>query len=155
MRSHYETEAHLWAEADIVDSLTQAWGVTLVKKEVKGYSLDYDMFTGIGGLKVISGVVEIKNVSYSFGVYPLNTVYCISAKKFRAGIAEAELKNILFILAVNFRNGLYFYRYRPEDMARIHFKAWGRKDRGDPWDIEEAAAIPLDLFFKVSEVPLK
>jgi len=138
MRPLYETQADRDGEREIVLQLCYAWECIAEKGRHLGY-VDYYLYKPKTNL---IAVVEIKNRNkLSISKFPY---YMISKKKIKNGLIISNELAVPFLLIVNFAELLMY----AEITKKHRFKEaiGGRKDRGDPNDIEEMVFIPMSLF---------
>jgi hypothetical protein len=138
MRPLYETQADRDGEREIVLQLCNAWDCMAEKGRELGF-VDYYLYKPKTNL---IAVVEIKNrKTLSLNKFP---AYMISKKKITNGLSIGNELAVPYLLVVNFAESLMF----AEIKKGYKFKEamGGRKDRGDPNDIEEVVFIPISLF---------
>ncbi len=138
MRPVYETQSDRDGEREIVIQICDAWSCVAEKGRHLGF-VDYYLYKPKTNL---IAVIEIKNrKSLSLNRF---SSYMISKTKITNGLNIANELAVPYLLVVNFAESLMFaeikkgYKFK-ESMG-------GRKDRGDPNDIEEVVFIPISLF---------
>ena len=90
--------------------------------------------------------IEIKYRDIHWGQYP---TIILSKDKFMKGLDRQVNHSEPFRFYVRHKTGLRCYEMDDYCLFDISFKQGGRKDRGDPKDIEEVADIPIQLFKEV------
>ena len=137
-RPVYETHADRVSEKLIVTKLCHAWECTAEKGRHLGY-VDYYLYKPKTNL---IAVVEIKNrEKLSVRRFP---AYMISKAKIKKGLTISNELAVPFILVVNFAEYLTYAEIKHDHKFKEGIG--GRKDRGDPYDIEEVVYIPISLF---------
>jgi hypothetical protein len=87
-------------------------------------------------------VVEIKNrFKLSVNKFP---AYMINKRKIQKGMTISNELAVPFLLVINFAELLMYADIRKEDKFKEGMS--GRRDRGDPYDIEEVVYIPMTQF---------
>ena len=136
MRPVYETSGDLTAEDQVSASLAAAWGFDL-EKLPRLHTFDRAMRRG----GVLKGLIEIKNRKRS---YP---TYLISHKKWQDMLAFSEAEGVPAALVVCWPvEGEMKTKVIRISRAKVGIVEGGRKDRGDPTDIEDMVEIPMSQF---------
>lgn len=115
--------------------LARAWRCRIVALP-RRYPLDRAVVDGRGRVRAL---IEVKCRRYARGTYP---DYMVSAMKIAEAMAVAGTMAVPVILAVRLRDALLWHRVAPPYEARIG----GRRDRGDPDDVEPVLHIPFEQF---------
>lgn len=138
-RPIYETEADVSEQESIARRLEPFWHVKL-KKLPRLHCMDHVGFSERSGNCVMW--VEIKRRFIAFGCYP---DIILSSRK----VAEAcKLNAITFLpcfFVVKFDDALAWTNM----IAPWPSSKGGREDRGDEFDVEECARIPIEAFNKL------
>ena len=136
MRPVYETAGDLTAEDRVSASLAAAWGFDL-EKLPRLHTFDRAMRRG----GVLKGLIEIKNRKKS---YP---TYLISLKKWRDMLMVSEAAKVPAALVVCWPvEGEMKTKVIRISRAKVGIVEGGRRDRGDPKDIEDMVEIPMTQF---------
>jgi len=140
-RPIYENEFDLSNE-EIVKQAIEKTGVVLHKLPMS-YRMDYMAFRD----DKPSSVIEVKSrkKGTSSTTFPW---FMVSLLKWHAGIDYVHKSGIPFILAGKYDDGIFFYKYSPDDNVDIKWFG-GRKDRQDTADQEPCVYIPMTLFKKL------
>lgn len=140
MRPVYETAADRKNEVEILDRVAEAWAFEPKKLSI-GERLDY---AGLrGGL--ICLWLEIKRRNVKRFAYP---TLAISNEKISAGLETREKSGLPFYLVIGWDDGLYYLRVTTDRISKIEIG--GRRDRGDPKDLEMMAHFDVRLFREVT-----
>ena len=127
MRPRYETEADRERERDVLAAICLRWDCVARKLPVDGHTLDYELINPGGRV-----IAEIKCRPHRHDYYD---TYMISLGKVRAG-------GPFGLLIVQFSDGIYWLRFGDKHITGLG----GRRDRGDPADIEDVALYPVEQF---------
>lgn len=135
-RPVYETKVDMTHEASVAECLANAWDCG-IKKLPRLYACDFAAMRG----NDVSAWLEIKfrNASYP--------TYLISLHKWMKGIELSEATEKPFILVVSWpvqNERVILFRALKREPVRVVLG--GRKDRGDPADIEPMVEIPISQF---------
>ena len=134
-RPVYETKSDRGKERKVSTELAKAWSAELLATQVLS-ACDYVMSRD-GEVKAL---VEIKCRSNESARYP---DYMISNDKVEKIKAAAKVIGALPLLVVSFTDGIEWV-----DLSKAagRLDVGGRKDRGDPSDIEQVLLISMDQF---------
>lgn len=112
----------------------------LVSKTPPLHPYDY---AGEGLDGSLEAIFEVKCRTTPRKKYP---TYMLSLMKFSKMVDISEATGKPAYLVVSWTDGIYLFRVCRADMMLLDIKAGGRKDRGDPMDIEPCIFIPVDMF---------
>jgi hypothetical protein len=142
-RPVYETEEHLSAEEEIKRIIETKWKCEAIKLG-RSYSLDYAL---VRDGKKVEAFAEIKNRKITWDFMETSGTFWISLNKWRMAKEFCELAGLPFLIIVRADGDL---RYAKITDFTVENVVWsGRKDRGDPADMEPHATISLKLFVKL------
>lgn len=144
MRPTYETDEHLAVEEDIKRIIEEKWKCEAVKLG-KAYSLDYAL---VRDGRTVEAFAEIKNRKISWAKMAPSGTFWISLNKWRMAKEFCELSGLPFFIIVRADGDLRYAKITDFKMENVIWA--GRKDRGDPADMEPHAVIPIDLFKRIS-----
>ena len=140
MRPIYESSRDRENQERVARKLEIAWKVKLKATEQLHFA---DYWVRKGGALV--GIVEIKcrlgYYSTSFPTLMIGTRKILNSQEY---IADSDLK---FILVPQWKDGIFWRRILSDTTFKV--EVGGRKDRGDPQDMEECFFIPVSSFKKV------
>lgn len=117
-----------------------------VSKTPPLHSYDY---AGEGLDGALEAVFEVKCRTNSRMRYP---TYMLSLMKFAKLIDTSEATGKPAFLVVSWTDGICLFRVCRIDALLFDIKAGGRKDRGDPMDIEPCIFIPVDMFVPLEKM---
>ena len=143
-RPVYETKSDRGRERKVSLELAKAWSAELLATQVLS-ACDYVMSRD-GEVKAL---VEIKCRSNEAARYP---DYMISNDKIEKIKAAARIIGALPLLVVSFTDGIYWVDLS-KSIGRVD--VGGRKDRGDPSDLEQVLLISMDQFQALPRVSKK
>lgn len=138
MRPIYESPADLQNEKDIVEKLTQMWGISFHKLPMS-YHIDWLMVKD----KQARGFAELKCRNNDRRKYP---TFMISLAKWMRGKELAHELSTSFIIIVKWTDGIYFHK---AGTYPITYGFGGRSDRGDSQDMEPVVYIDTDHFTRI------
>ncbi len=144
MRPTYETEEHLAVEADIKNIIEEKWKCEAIKLG-RAYSLDYAL---VRDGKKVEAFAEIKERKITWTRMVHHGGFLISLNKWRMAKEFCDLSGLPFIIIVRADGDLRYAKITDFKMDNVVWQ--GRKDRGDPADMEPHAVIPIDLFKRIS-----
>lgn len=134
-RPRYETPKCLAREAAVADELRRNWGCD-VKKLAPQDTFDYELMWPSQKY-----TVEIKTRTTPFASYP---TYLISQAK-----VDAAALSPTVLLVVKFTDGIWWTPFSSPHTSSVG----GRRDRGDPFDVEAVALYPKCYFKPISVSP--
>lgn len=137
MGTLYESESSRQNEQRVAARIASQWNCSTRKLTVP-YRIDFALESE-GELKAW---LEVKCRSYPSTRY---STLMISVLKWETGTLHAKATGLPFIIAIEFADGIKYYRYKESDEVRF---TWGGRTRTtrDESDIEPVVHIPLDLF---------
>lgn len=138
MRPIYESPADLQNEKDVVEKLTQSWGIIFHKLPMS-YHIDWLMVKD-GNPR---GFAELKCRRNDRQKYP---TFMISLAKWMRGKELAHELSIPFIIIVRWNDGIFFHK---AGTSPVTFGFGGRSDRGDSQDVEPVVYIGTEHFQKI------
>lgn len=144
-RPVYETAHDRARETGVSEALALAWRCE-VHKLPRLYACDFAVMRD----NVVQAWLEIKvrNASYS--------TYLLSLHKWIKGVELSEATGKPFLLVVSWPvDGERVICYRPLVREPVHVVLGGRKDRGDPNDVEPMVEIPMSGFRTIRPVQEK
>lgn len=134
-RPIYESEDDRDAEQRVVEVLQICWRCKVIRLPHLS-RVDYKAIRGSG-----SSFIEIKCRTNAMRAYP---TYMISLRKIEAGIALAEsTPKHSFCLVVRWTDAIGF---TVPKRGAFDIATGGRRDRGDAYDVERVAHIPIERF---------
>lgn len=140
MRPVYQTPADQRAERETAAQLRAAWGWELSRFPALS---EADWLAHKAGR--IVAVVELKTRTHLYGRYD---TYLLSAHKWVDVRALAHVWRVEPVLVIRFGNGELFWA--DLDVAKVvAVQLGGRRDRGDPQDVEPCVHLPIDQLRKV------
>lgn len=134
-RPIYETTINITKEAAIAGELSAAWNCDVIKLP-RLYSCDYAAMRDGS----VSAWIEIKCRNRS---YP---TYLLSLHKWLKGVELSNVTGKPFILVVSWDDKIIYKNVTNEPVKIV---IGGRKDRGDPADIEPMVEIEISGFKKL------
>lgn len=141
-RPRNETTEDLAHEAIAKSRIELERNVQIIKLSPVLYRVDWALFNHNDTLR---GFAEYKFRSRRYDTLMLG------ARKWQTGCDMADFYDVPFYLFVDWPEGLYWYRWHPED-ERPNFKVkLDGSSRGQNGDIEPCVHIPTDLFKLVSK----
>jgi hypothetical protein len=141
MRQEYESPEDIIAERAALDRACEVWKCTAEKLPIK-YELDYLLLREKRGVAWL----EIKSRTNVRLAYP---TYMISLGKIMAARRLSEASQLPSFLLVQWTDACGYIRNDSLLDFKIAFD--GRKDRGDPDDLEPVALIPIGDFALLQE----
>lgn len=137
-RPRYETAADRKRESGVGKKFADAFvDMTVVKLE-HGHRADF-LATDRNGKKAY---IEVKTRTCTSDHYP---TYHVSSDKLRSLLRLAEKDGHDALLLVQWRDRLGYIPVKTF-LSNATFKTGGRWDRGDEYDVEEMAEIPIRYF---------
>lgn len=137
-RPIYENGEDRRKERKVADALEKTWNCGAIQLGF-GYAADLLLF--YKNKAVCWGEVKCRNVD--FGVYP--TLY-LSFQKMCNLQNIHTVSGLPVLVIANYNDGIYWHKLKPPYQIEIG----GRRDRGDPNDIEPLAVIPMESFKKLA-----
>lgn len=146
-RKRYETEEDLKREQEVVDKVLHRLGEGWSSEKLGKNDLDRKIYKN-DKLKII---LEVKTCNLSEQRLLNNGGWGVAQRKWDKGRSEALLNCVPFWFAVRFKD-----KDRVVDVSKLNdcdvkFAIGGRKDRGDPYDIEPMVYIPLKYFQSINK----
>lgn len=140
VRPIYETETDISREAGFAGVIQSAWNCHMIKQP-KMVGVDYALAKASG---IISAFCEIKCRTNPRLQYP---TYMISAGKKLTADALSNSLGVPVILAIRWADCAgYVVLNELKAGDGFQLRSGGRRDRGDPQDIEAVCLIPVSLF---------
>lgn len=139
MRPIYESQFDRNNEQDVADILSKTWEAE-IKKLPMSYNVDWIMLRN-GEIKAFAELKVRKNYKDK---YP---TLLLSFNKWRHGIDMGKTVGVPFIIIVKWNEGIFWHT---AGKSSVTFGVGGRRDRGDPYDIEPVVYIPTSAFTKVN-----
>ena len=146
MRTVYEKEHNLVAEADVANRYAAVYGLEAVKRKALDH-FDYDMLT-LGGEKIAT--VEIKCRAEMFLPLIESGGYMISANRYNNQLRAEQEKGIPVFLLVGIANNIYVLPIRKTEPLKAVVGGRTRQTR-DEYDVETVVYIPWWWFMKLQE----
>lgn len=142
MRPSYETKNDRDHEEEVIGKLMTAWGCGASRAPRK-YAVDWALERG-------GQVYAMAEVKYRSKSYP---TYIMSLSKFVTMCIHSTTSGLPYLLIVSWpEGGKRVIRYtRIDRKAHTGVILGGRKDRGDPDDIEPMVEIPIEKFSLLRE----
>ena len=134
-RPMYETSESLKNENEVASRISSAWNTKLNKLPIK-YRVDY---AAERNGKIVAWI-EVKTRKYNMNDFDS---FMLSLDKYNASVQLGSITNLPVTLVVRWKDKI---GYADLLHCRGVIKMGGRKDRGDPQDIQPAAYIPIDVF---------
>jgi len=134
-RPMYETSESLKNENEVASRISSAWNTKLNKLPIK-YRVDY---AAERNGKIVAWI-EVKTRKYNMNDFDS---FMLSLDKYNASVQLGSITNLPVTLVVRWKDKI---GYADLLHCRGVIKMGGRKDRGDPQDIQPAAYIPIDDF---------
>jgi hypothetical protein len=131
----YETSESLKNENEVASRISSAWNTKLNKLPIK-YRVDY---AAERNGKIVAWI-EVKTRKYNMNDFDS---FMLSLDKYNASVQLGSITNLPVTLVVRWKDKI---GYADLLHCRGVIKMGGRKDRGDPQDIQPAAYIPIDDF---------
>lgn len=144
-RPTYESIGDLMLEETVAEHLAKVWNGTMQKME-KFYPVDYALMQN----GEVAFWVEIKCRNYSSTELAKMGGYMLSVKKLSEIRKLLDTTGIPTDLVVKLTDGIYAARLLGIG-PRLKVVIAGRRDRGDPADLEPCAMLPMGHFKKVAE----
>ena len=138
MRPHYETEADLANERDVIEQLCKLWSMRAEKLSPALYSVDYALYRGQGVSETLAGFVEVKCLTMPSTKH---RCYTLSAAKIAKMRQLSQLFGVKAILVVAYTDRVMWGGVEEDNIERI--ASGGRRDRGDQFDREPCGYIPV------------
>lgn len=134
-RPMYETSESLKNEDEVASRISSAWNTKLNKLPIK-YRVDY---AAERNGKIVAWI-EVKTRKYNMNDFDS---FMLSLDKYNASVQLGSITNLPVTLVVRWKDKIGYV-----DLLHCRgvIKMGGRKDRGDPQDIQPAAYIPIDDF---------
>lgn len=139
-RTMYETEANLEKERAVVALICEKFKCTSDKLAIK-YGLDYALSRD----GKVAAFCEIKCRNYPFSHFADG--YAIGLHKIMAAKQLTDTTGLPFILVISCEDGVYYTKV--SEFKNILTVMGGRRDRGDPQDIEPMAVFRAAEFKKI------
>ena len=136
-RPLYETEADRTAEAQVAYTLAAQLGC-IAERTPRAYQIDWLLMR-----RNLDSFVEIKRRQVPHNRYP---TLMLSAHKWDYGRSMAERFDVGFYLAIEYTDGIYYWRTKD---IKPEVRIGGRSDRGDDQDMEPVVHLPIELFAKL------
>lgn len=136
MRDRYETPEQRMAADLIANEVAGKLGVVAVPQDDTA-PVNYALVRGatvMGGLEV-----RTRNV----GATQYDTTI-VSARRLTATAERAKQRGVPFFIAIRYLDGLYVFDSRDLTGREVKTKRGGRRDRGDPADVEVVAHLPME-----------
>ncbi len=134
-RPMYETSESLKNESEVASRISSAWNTKLNKLPIK-YRVDY---AAERNGKIVAWI-EVKTRKYNMNDFDS---FMLSLDKYNASVQLGSITNLPVTLVVRWSDKI---GYADLLHCRGVIKMGGRKDRGDPQDVEPAVYIPIDDF---------
>ena len=134
-RPMYETSESLKNESEVASRISSAWNTKLNKLPIK-YRVDY---AAERNGKIVAWI-EVKTRKYNMNDFDS---FMLSLDKYNASVQLGSITNLPVTLVVRWSDKI---GYADLLHCRGVIKMGGRKDRGDPQDIQPAVYIPIDDF---------
>ena len=146
-RPQYESGADRANENAMWPMLEKALGGTLHKLPQQ-YGLDWMLCTEEG---VALKWIELKARNHEYGAYP---TYAISMSKVMRAIALERDTGLPSLLVVRYLNVVYIAYFRSfiGGGGKGFVRVGGRKDRGDPQDVEPMWHLPIGQMTKLCDL---
>lgn len=134
-RPIYETPESLKNEDEVASKISSAWNTKLNKLPIK-YRVDYAAERS----GTIVAWIEVKCRKYNMNDFD---TFMLSLDKYLASVELGNTTNLPVTLVVRWKDKIGY-----ADLLHCTgvIKMGGRKDRGDPQDVEPAVYIPMDEF---------
>lgn len=142
-RPQYENEYTLNQETDVTDLINKKLGYTVEKLNKYAYRLDHVVLENRNDMIAF---LEIKGRYYNSTVYPKEM---ISLHKWIYGLELSKAVGIPYWIASRFKDKILWVC--ANDCTGTMFTYNGRRDRGDPYDIEPCVYIPMYEFAETDE----
>lgn len=146
-RKRYETEEDLKREQDIVDKVLRRLGEGWTSEKLGKNDLDRKIYKN-GKLKFI---LEVKSCNLSDQRLMENGGWGVSQYKWNKGRNESFLNRVPFWFAVRFKDKDRVLNASGLSDSDVRYAVGGRKDRGDPYDIEPMVYIPMKFFQPINK----
>ena len=144
MRPLYETPEDRSNEMKVAKLLSADWGCDLSKLKI-ACAIDFALTRG----GKVAALMEVKCRKYSSQALDNLGGIILSAHKVQAGMRWADTHGVKFIIALGLEDGIFFLSLNPGDKVDgFGLEIMGRKDRGDPQDMEPCVIIPIKRFSK-------
>lgn len=132
MRPAYETAQDRSKEREVADTLQQLWHCEFVKTP-RFYLFDYVIMRDSAAV----AFCEIKCRSKRYDTLML------SLHKWTAGIQLSQMTGLPFVVVASVPEGIYWHEVKARPSSII---VNGRRDRGDPDDVEPCVLLPYSDF---------
>jgi hypothetical protein len=142
-RPTYETEEHLAVEDEVKKIIEAKWKCEAIKLG-RAYSLDYAL---VRDGKKVEAFAEIKERRIPWSRMEHHGGFLISLNKWRMAKEFCELSGLPLLIVVRADGDLRYAKITEFKMESVVWQ--GRKDRGDPADMEPHAVIPVASFVKL------
>ncbi len=133
----YETMEDKVREEDVAAQFALRWKLTQRKVEGDLVVVDRVLYRG----DKLYAYFEVKCRNNPHDKY---AEYMIDADKLERGLFIAGYDGVSFLLVVRFTDGIFWVKVTQELLAVQ--RSGGRKDRGDPNDIDRCAFFPVTNF---------
>jgi len=139
-RPMYETPESLKNEDEVAQKISAAWNTKLNKIPIK-YRVDY---AAERNGKIVAWI-EVKCRTYNMNDFD---TFMLSLDKYNASVELGKITNLPVTLVVRWKDKI---GYADLLHCRGVIKMGGRKDRGDPQDVEPAVYIPIEDFRELGD----
>ena len=139
-RPRNETAQDLKHEGSAQAIIARKWGYQIVKLSPLAYRVDWALFHPESKRVRIFAEYKRRDKRYD--------TLLLSASKIAAGRALADSFGCLFVIFVEWPEGLFFWT---DDGRRFPLELRGRTDRGQNGDLEPTVMIPVTLFKEVTD----
>lgn len=131
-RPLYESDGDVKREGEVLKELESRWGYRFVKVPIK-YGFDYAVLRG----RDVLGVAEIKCRNYRYEELDRLGGYMLGLHK----VGMMRVSGLAGVLVVKLVDEVYWTK---DISGRV--VVGGRRDRGDPEDIEPCVLVPMERF---------
>lgn len=139
-RPMYETPESLKNENKVAQKISAAWNTKLNKIPIK-YRVDY---AAERNGKIVAWI-EVKCRTYNMNDFD---TFMLSLDKYNASVELGKITNLPVTLVVRWKDKI---GYADLLHCRGVIKMGGRKDWGDPQDVEPAVYIPIEDFRELGD----
>lgn len=141
MRPRYETDTDRENQKRGIAAFIGNWPFFAVKLSPPMYSLSFALHEN-NKTRALAAWVQYKRRHHARGLYPS---FMMSKRKWEEGGKLALQSGKPFMIVVEWDDGVFYVR-QDEIAGAVSFGDGGRRDRGDPKDIEPCVFIPVSLF---------